>query len=69
MTSSKPLRPAQSATSANPTPTTVNPSHDPVNPTPGPATLADLHRTLAEWFVAHRRDLPWRREPDPWGCW
>ena len=60
MTPSKPPQPTQPATSANPTPT-------PANPTPDPAMLADLHRTLAEWFVAHRRDLPWRREPGPWG--
>lgn len=27
----------------------------------------DISGTLAIWFQAHQRDLPWRRDPTPWG--
>ena len=30
-------------------------------------TLPDLSGTLAAWFRANARDLPWRASPTPWG--
>ena len=32
-------------------------------------TLAALQRHLLQWFDAHRRDLPWRRDRDPYRIW
>ncbi|MCA9244601.1 MAG: A/G-specific adenine glycosylase [Phycisphaerales bacterium] len=34
-----------------------------------PQRTAALRRRLLAWFDAHRRDLPWRRTPDPWRIW
>jgi A/G-specific adenine glycosylase len=31
--------------------------------------IPDLRRTLLRWYDQHRRDLPWRREPDPYRVW
>lgn len=31
--------------------------------------VAELRRRLLDWFAAHRRDLPWRREPTPYRVW
>lgn len=28
-----------------------------------------LRRSLLEWYDTHRRDLPWRREPNPYRVW
>src|SRR4029079_11846167 len=28
-----------------------------------------LRRRLLSWYVAHRRDLPWRRSRDPYRVW
>lgn len=30
---------------------------------------AALRRRLREWYLASRRDLPWRRTRDPWAIW
>ncbi|WP_287129682.1 A/G-specific adenine glycosylase [Candidatus Cyanaurora vandensis] len=29
----------------------------------------DWRQTLLAWYLAHRRDLPWRRDPDPYRVW
>jgi A/G-specific adenine glycosylase len=34
-----------------------------------PATIATLRRQLLEWYARNRRDLPWRRNPDPYSIW
>jgi A/G-specific adenine glycosylase len=34
-----------------------------------PATIARLRRKLLEWYARNRRDLPWRRNPDPYSIW
>jgi A/G-specific adenine glycosylase len=34
-----------------------------------PATIARLRRQLLEWYARNRRDLPWRRNPDPYSIW
>ena len=31
--------------------------------------LAALRRSLLDWFAAHARDLPWRRQPAPYPTW
>src|SRR5262245_60168016 len=40
---------------------------------PSPAPDAGLHprtrRRLLAWFDRHRRDLPWRRDRDPYRIW
>lgn len=28
-----------------------------------------VHRSLLDWYDAHRRDLPWRRTHDPYAIW
>jgi len=33
------------------------------------APAALLRRRLLDWYAAHRRDLPWRRDPRPWPVW
>ena len=38
----------------------------PRDPRPLPGTLAPA---LLEWFAAHRRPLPWRRDRDPYHVW
>jgi A/G-specific adenine glycosylase len=40
--------------------------------TPGPdqgRSPAALRRALLTWYVAHRRDLPWRQTGDPYRIW
>jgi A/G-specific adenine glycosylase len=32
-------------------------------------TIARLRRQLLEWYARNRRDLPWRRNPDPYSIW
>ncbi len=34
-----------------------------------PATLAALRRRLLDWYGRHRRDLPWRKDKDPYRVW
>ncbi len=34
-----------------------------------PAPVALLRDRLLGWYDAHRRDLPWRRDPRPWPVW
>jgi A/G-specific adenine glycosylase len=34
-----------------------------------PATIATLRRQLIEWYARNCRDLPWRRNPDPYSIW
>ncbi len=31
--------------------------------------IVDLRRALLAWYARERRDLPWRRRPDPYGVW
>lgn len=33
------------------------------------ATRSELHRRLLAWYLAERRDLPWRRTRDPYAIW
>src|SRR3954469_25936853 len=33
------------------------------------ARPAELHRDLLRWYAASRRDLPWRRQRDPYAIW
>src|ERR1017187_975191 len=34
-----------------------------------PRDLSALRRSLLYWYDAHRRDLPWRRDADPYRVW
>jgi len=34
-----------------------------------PDRIARLRRALLRWYDRHRRDLPWRDEPDPYRVW
>ncbi|MGA8876968.1 MAG: A/G-specific adenine glycosylase [Candidatus Korobacteraceae bacterium] len=34
-----------------------------------PAQLRSLRRALLKWYDQHRRDLPWRRDRDPYRVW
>ncbi len=34
-----------------------------------PAALRKLRHALLAWYDAHRRDLPWRRDADPYRVW
>ncbi|MGA2168396.1 MAG: A/G-specific adenine glycosylase [Terracidiphilus sp.] len=34
-----------------------------------PGKTARLRRQLLEWYARNRRDLPWRRSPDPYAIW
>jgi A/G-specific adenine glycosylase len=34
-----------------------------------PAKIATLRRQLLAWYARNRRDLPWRRNPDPYSIW
>src|SRR5947209_6708125 len=36
---------------------------------PDPATFPLLRRRLLAWFERNRRDLPWRRDRDPYRIW
>ena len=46
-------------------------------PAPEPAAVADvapalaahLRESMLRWYAVHRRDLPWRREPDAYRVW
>jgi A/G-specific adenine glycosylase len=41
-----------------------------VRPPPGaPAPTGAFRRALLSWYDANRRDLPWRRERDPYRIW
>ena len=31
--------------------------------------LRALRRSLLRWYDAHRRDLPWRQDSDPYRVW
>jgi A/G-specific adenine glycosylase len=35
----------------------------------GPAQLRSFHCALLKWYDQHRRDLPWRRDCDPYRVW
>ncbi len=34
-----------------------------------PVKIAILRRQLLDWYARNRRDLPWRRNPDPYAIW
>ncbi len=34
-----------------------------------PRDLHVLRQSLLDWYDAHQRDLPWRREPEPYRTW
>ena len=34
-----------------------------------PAALRRLRRALLAWYDEHRRELPWRRDADPYRVW
>ena len=36
---------------------------------PEPEKIDRLRRNLLEWYAGNRRDLPWRRNPDPYSIW
>jgi A/G-specific adenine glycosylase len=36
---------------------------------PRPAAIRKFQRELLAWFDSHARDLPWRRNADPYGIW
>ena len=38
-------------------------------PPQGPRTYTALRKALLAWYTANRRDLPWRRHPDPYRTW
>ena len=38
-------------------------------PVPTAGLLQVFHRDLLEWFLVHRRDLPWRRNRTPYRVW
>ena len=38
-------------------------------PLQGPRTYTALRKALLAWYTANRRDLPWRRQPDPYRTW
>jgi A/G-specific adenine glycosylase len=40
-----------------------------MNPRLTPAALRKLRRALLSWYDKHRRDLPWRRDTDPYRVW
>ncbi len=40
-----------------------------MNPTPNPFRTSQLRRALLTWYDEHRRDLPWRRDADPYRVW
>jgi A/G-specific adenine glycosylase len=40
-----------------------------MDPTLTPAALRKLRRALLAWYDEHRRELPWRRDADPYGVW
>src|SRR5947208_9680975 len=36
---------------------------------PSPEVRRRLRRSLLTWFATHQRDLPWRRDRDPYRIW
>jgi A/G-specific adenine glycosylase len=36
---------------------------------PAPATVAAIRRKLLDWYLRHRRTLPWRKNRDPYRVW
>jgi A/G-specific adenine glycosylase len=34
-----------------------------------PSALASVRRRLLDWYARHRRELPWRRNADPYRVW
>ena len=34
-----------------------------------PEKIVRLRRQLLAWYEENRRDLPWRRDPDPYAIW
>jgi A/G-specific adenine glycosylase len=34
-----------------------------------PAKIARIRRNLLDWYTVNHRDLPWRRNPDPYSVW
>src|ERR1035438_6575689 len=40
-----------------------------MDPTLTPAALRKLRRALLAWYDEHRRELPWRRDADPYRVW
>ncbi|MBL8825853.1 MAG: A/G-specific adenine glycosylase [Planctomycetaceae bacterium] len=44
-------------------------SSRPFTDSPSPAWLKSFRERLLRWFVAHRRDLPWRKTRDPYAIW
>lgn len=36
---------------------------------PAPSTVIELRGALLNWYDAHARDLPWRRDTDPYRVW
>jgi len=38
-------------------------------PPQGPRTYTALRKALLAWYTANRRDLPWRRHPNPYRTW
>jgi A/G-specific adenine glycosylase len=34
-----------------------------------PAKIARIRRKLLDWYTINRRDLPWRRDPNPYAVW
>lgn len=36
---------------------------------PGDSTVSSIRKTLLKYYDRHRRDLPWRRESDPYRIW
>src|ERR1019366_6923474 len=34
-----------------------------------PKKIARIRRKLLDWYTPNRRDLPWRRDPDPYAVW
>jgi A/G-specific adenine glycosylase len=45
------------------------PVHHGSEDVPSPAWARTLRRRLLAWFDRHRRDLPWRRDRDPYRIW
>ncbi len=48
----------------------VPPAEKPAAPaTPSAGAVAAYRRALVPWYRENARDLPWRRDADPWGVW
>jgi A/G-specific adenine glycosylase len=44
-------------------------SEEMAKPLQGPRTYTALRKALLAWYTTNRRDLPWRRHPDPYRTW